>query len=122
MPAFNRIGRSLSPLKRTSRNKLSEGGPYVVAAAVTVGALAITALITQHWAKEAETENPATGQFLEVNGVRIHYVERGSGDPLILLHGNGSMIEDFETSGLIDLAAKGHRVIVFDRGLFRGPG
>jgi pimeloyl-ACP methyl ester carboxylesterase len=115
MTAFNRIGRSVSPVKGTSRSKLLKGGPYVVAAAATVGALAITALITQHLAKKAETENPPAGQFLEVNGVRIHYVERGSGDPLILLHGNGSMIEDFETSGLIDLAAKDHRVIVFDR-------
>jgi pimeloyl-ACP methyl ester carboxylesterase len=42
-------------------------------------------------------------------------VERGSGEPLVLLHGNGSMIEDFESSGLVDLAAKNHRVIVFDR-------
>jgi pimeloyl-ACP methyl ester carboxylesterase len=52
---------------------------------------------------------------LEVNGVRLHYVERGSGAPLVLLHGNGSMIQDFESSGLIDLAAKDYRVIVFDR-------
>ena len=37
--------------------------------------------------------------------------ERGSGDPLVLLHGNGSMIEDFESSGLIHLAAKDYRVI-----------
>ena len=96
MPAFNRIGRSGSPVKRTSRSKLSQGGPYVVAAAATVGALAITALITQHLAKKAEAENPAIGQFLEVDGVRLHYVERGSGDPLVLLHGNGSMIEDLK--------------------------
>jgi pimeloyl-ACP methyl ester carboxylesterase len=34
---------------------------------------------------------------------------------LVLLHGNGSMIQDFESSGLIDLAAKSYRVIVFDR-------
>ena len=87
----------------------------MVAAAVTVGALAVTALITQHLAKKAEYENPATGRFLEVNGVRLHYIERGTGEPLVLLHGNGSMIEDFESSGLIDLAAKTHRVIVFDR-------
>ena len=26
------------------------------------------------------------------------------------MHGNGSMIEDFQSSGLIDLAAKKHRV------------
>jgi pimeloyl-ACP methyl ester carboxylesterase len=42
-------------------------------------------------------------------------VERGEGEPLVLLHGNGSMIQDFETSGLIDMAAKTFRVIVFDR-------
>ena len=35
--------------------------------------------------------------------------------PLVLLHGNGSMIQDFESSGLIDLAARNYRVIVFDR-------
>ena len=50
--------------------------------------------------------NPPAGQFLEVDGVRLHYVERGEGEPLVLLHGNGSMIQDFETSGLIDMAAK----------------
>ena len=32
-----------------------------------------------------------------------------------MLHGNGSMIEDVQSSGLIDLAAKNYRVIVFDR-------
>jgi pimeloyl-ACP methyl ester carboxylesterase len=47
--------------------------------------------------------------------VRIHYVERGSGPPLVLLHGNGAMIQDFQSSGLLDLAAKKYRVIVFDR-------
>jgi pimeloyl-ACP methyl ester carboxylesterase len=47
--------------------------------------------------------------------VWLHYIERGAGDPLVLLHGNGSMIQDFDSSGLIDLAAVNHRVIVFDR-------
>ena len=47
--------------------------------------------------------------------MRLHYVERGTGNPVVLLHGNGSMIQDFECSGLVDLVAKGHRVIVFDR-------
>ncbi|HEX2654133.1 MAG TPA: alpha/beta hydrolase [Xanthobacteraceae bacterium] len=73
------------------------------------------ALVNRHLAKKAERDNPAAGRILNVNGVRLHYVERGSGEPLILLHGNGSMIEDFQSSGLIDLAAKQFRVIVFDR-------
>ena len=34
---------------------------------------------------------------------------------LVLLHGQGSMTNDFEASGLVDLAAERHRVIVFDR-------
>jgi pimeloyl-ACP methyl ester carboxylesterase len=42
-------------------------------------------------------------------------VERGAGEPLVLLHGNGSMIQDFESSGLVDLAAKNYRVIIIDR-------
>jgi pimeloyl-ACP methyl ester carboxylesterase len=71
--------------------------------------------VNRHLANNAENDNPPVGQFLEVNGVRLHYVERGSGTPLVLLHGNGSMIQDFESSGLIDLAAKNYRVIVFDR-------
>ena len=47
--------------------------------------------------------------------MRLHYVDRGTGEALVLLHGNGSMIQDFDSSGLIDLAAKNYRVIVFDR-------
>ena len=89
--------------------------PYVLAGAITVGVLAISALVNRHFATAAERDNPPTGQFLEVNGVRLHYFERGSGAPLVLLHGNGSMIEDFKSSGLIDLAAKSYRVIAFDR-------
>jgi pimeloyl-ACP methyl ester carboxylesterase len=55
------------------------------------------------------------GKFLEIDGVRLHYFERGEGEPLILLHGNGSMIQDFSSSGLVDKAAEKYRVIVFDR-------
>jgi pimeloyl-ACP methyl ester carboxylesterase len=78
-------------------------------------ALAALALVNRHFAKKAALDNPPAGRFLELNGVRLHYIERGAGEPLVLLHGNGSMIQDFESSGLIDLAAKNYRVIVFDR-------
>ena len=108
--------KTRSPRTLTDKGRaIAQAHPYVVAAAATVGALAISALVNRHLAKNAENDNPPAGQFLEVNGVRLHYVERGSGAPLVLLHGNGSMIQDFESSGLIDLAAKNYRVIVFDR-------
>jgi pimeloyl-ACP methyl ester carboxylesterase len=79
------------------------------------GVLGIAALVNHQLAKKAERRNRPIGRFLEVDGIRLHYLERGTGEPLILLHGNGSMIEDFEASGLIDMAAKKYRVIVFDR-------
>ena len=87
----------------------------VAAAAAVVGTLAAVALVNRYLANKAERDNPPAGRFLTINGVRLHYVERGAGDPLVLLHGNGSMIQDFESSGLIDLLAKDYRVIVFDR-------
>ena len=106
--------RSPRPVANKART-IAQSHPYAVAAAVTAGVLAISALVNRRLARNAENDNPPAGQFLEVNGVRLHYVERGSGPPLVLLHGNGSMIQDFETSGLIDLAARNYRVIVFDR-------
>jgi pimeloyl-ACP methyl ester carboxylesterase len=88
---------------------------FAVGAGATIGVLAAAAVLNALLARRAERDNPPSGEFLEVDGVRLHYVERGEGDPLVLLHGNGSMIEDFASSGLVGLAAKKHRVIVFDR-------
>jgi pimeloyl-ACP methyl ester carboxylesterase len=84
----------------------------IVAAA---GMLAVSALVNHQLARRAERRNRPIGRFLDVDGIRVHYLERGEGDPVILLHGSGSMIEDFEVSGLIDMAAKKYRVIVCDR-------
>lgn len=89
--------------------------PYVLAAAVSIGALIVSALVNQSRARKAERDNPPIGNFVAIDGVRLHYIERGSGEPLVLLHGNGSMIQDFESSGLVDAAAPNFRVIVFDR-------
>jgi pimeloyl-ACP methyl ester carboxylesterase len=107
------IGRLRSVIP--SRHSESKVPSFAVAAAVGIAALTAMALVNRLLAKQAERNHPASGKFLNVNGVRLHYVERGTGKPLVLLHGNGSMIEDFESSGLIDLAAKEYRVIVIDR-------
>ncbi|TFW01145.1 alpha/beta hydrolase [Oxalobacteraceae bacterium OM1] len=67
--------------------------------------------------RAAEEENPPCGQFIKVDGVRLHYIERGPRDaqPLVLLHGDGSLVQDFLVSGLFDRAAEKYRVIAFDR-------
>lgn len=87
--------------------------PVVVAA--VLAALGGAALYNRSRAKRAERDAPRAGQFIEVDGVRLHYVERGQGRPVVLLHGNGTMIQDFEVSGLLDQAAGHYRVIAFDR-------
>jgi pimeloyl-ACP methyl ester carboxylesterase len=67
-------------------------------------------------ARQAEADFPPTGQFLQVDGVRLHYVDQGqSGSTVVLLHGNGVTLQDYEASGVLGLAATKHRVIAFDR-------
>ncbi len=79
-------------------------------------ALAGLALATWEAARAAEAARPAPGRFIEVDGVRLHYLDRGSGGPpVVMLHGNGSMVEDFASSGLVEMLAAQRRVVVFDR-------
>jgi pimeloyl-ACP methyl ester carboxylesterase len=89
--------------------------PYWMGTGAAVTLLAVSGIVNYFIAKKAERDNPPTGKFIEINGVWLHYVEEGEGEPLVLLHGNGSMIQDFGSSGLINMAAKRFRVIAFDR-------
>ncbi|MDI3562523.1 alpha/beta fold hydrolase [Bradyrhizobium sp. Arg816] len=98
-----------------SRTSSSSFRPAVAVVAGGAVLLAATALVNRQLARKAERANPHRGKFIDVDGVRLHYVERGSGRPLLLLHGNGTMIEDLQSSGLIDRAAEKYRVIAFDR-------
>jgi pimeloyl-ACP methyl ester carboxylesterase len=66
-------------------------------------------------ARKAEDSNPPLGGFLEVDGVRLHYIERGEGPPVVLLHGNGTMAEDWIASGVLDALSRTHKVIAIDR-------
>lgn len=87
----------------------------VTVVGVIVGILGVIALVVRYLARRAEADHPPAGRFIEVEGVRLHYVERGSGTPVVLLHGNGTRAEDFRGSGVLDRLAADHRVIAFDR-------
>src|SRR5437870_950122 len=58
-------------------------------------------------------DQPPVCQFITVDDTRLRYLDSGAGTPVVLLHGNGSLIEDFVSSGIMD--APGHRFIAFDR-------
>lgn len=105
------LGREVTVEERRSRRRRTR--TWALAAGAV--ALAATALVVQTRARRAERDNPPWGRFVDVDGVRLHYVDRGRGEPLVLLHGNGSMSREFEISGLIDEAARRFRVIAFDR-------
>ena len=103
-----RARRSASDKGGGSLWKWGVGAAGVAAAA---GAAAYNAVR----ARQAEEANPPLGRFVEVEGVRLHYVERGSGPLVVLLHGNGTMIEDWIASGVLDALARDRHVIAFDR-------
>ena len=62
-----------------------------------------------------EKQNPPEGQFIEIDGLKIHYVERGKGIPIVLLHGVSSTLNDFTYSPIFNELSKKARVIVPDR-------
>ena len=81
----------------------------------TAAALATMTAYNVYRARKTEREHPRTGRFVTVDGVKLHYIEKGEGSPVVLLHGNVVTSEDFQTSGVLDLLAARHRVIAFDR-------
>lgn len=91
---------------------LSRGG---VAGGVAAALLGGSAVFNSASARRAEADHPPAGSFIEVDGVRLHYLERGSGRPVVLLHGNGVTLQDYEASGVLALASERNRVIAFDR-------
>ncbi len=102
---------AISPGRRPHRRTGPPGAFAGAAVALVAAVVAANALI--QWG--ANRRHPARGQFIEVDGVPVHYLEKGVGAPIVLVHGNGVSAEDFVNSGLFDRLAEHHRVIAFDR-------
>jgi len=81
----------------------------LITIAIVVGNLIFQAI--------AERRNPPIGRFVQCDGASLHYIDRGnSGAPcVVLLHGNGTMMQDLTISGLVDRLARHGRVVCFDR-------
>jgi pimeloyl-ACP methyl ester carboxylesterase len=95
------------------RNPTSSRTGTILAA--SAAALAAAALYNTYRARKAEQDHPPTGRFVEVDGVRLHYIERGEGPPVVLIHGNVVTAEDYVWSGVFNRVAERHRTVTIDR-------
>ncbi|WP_323782109.1 alpha/beta hydrolase [Thalassovita sp.] len=64
--------------------------------------------------RRVEKAVPPRGTFLQTSTGRQHYVDRGEGPAIVLIHGLGAQLGNFDM-GLIDGLARDHRVIAIDR-------
>jgi len=62
----------------------------------------------------APVQGFAQDKFFDSNGVKIRYVDGGAGEPVVLIHGNGSTLESWVNSGVLPNLAKDYRVIALD--------
>ena len=73
-----------------------------------------TACTAQYRETKAEEQYPPMGQFLDVGGTQVHYVTKGAGQDIVLIHGASGNLRDF-TFSLVDKLAVRYRVTAFDR-------
>lgn len=82
----------------------------VAAAILGIAGLALFTLLT---ARRARMLAPPLGRFIEVEGSRLHYLDRGAGPVVVLVHGLGGNLRNFYR--LADRLAATCRVIAVDR-------
>jgi pimeloyl-ACP methyl ester carboxylesterase len=82
----------------------------ILAALYVAGTLMIAQVETVDWDRVA----PAPGaKFITTMLGRVHYIDVGEGPPILLMHGSGRSIADWQ-EGAIERLALHHRVIAFD--------
>lgn len=74
------------------------------------------ALFSQIQGRRARKAVPRDGVLLPIDGARAHVVDRGrgKGPPIVMLHGLGGQLRNFNY-GLADTLSARHRVVLIDR-------
>lgn len=81
---------------------------------IFVGAIGVSLGMVEKREAEARADFPPDGDFVDVDGHPVHYVELGEGPAVVLIDGASGNTRDFTFSIAGQLADK-YRVIVFDR-------
>ena len=77
---------------------------------INAGLVAFTAFT----ARRVEKALPPRGKFLDLDGARIHYLDKGSGAAIVLVHGLGGQMGNF-AYGVVEQLTNESRVVVIDR-------
>ena len=65
-------------------------------------------------ARRIEKAVPPQGGFLDLDGERLHVLDKGVGPPVVMIHGLSGQMGNF-THSLVDRLCKDFRVVAFDR-------
>jgi pimeloyl-ACP methyl ester carboxylesterase len=88
---------------------------WIAEAALAIIVLGIALVLFTAWtARRVERAVPPRGQFIDINGTRVHYVDEGSGPPLVFIHGLAGQLYNF-THSLLDRLKTDYRVVIIDR-------
>ena len=64
--------------------------------------------------RRVEALVPPAGTFVNVDGARMHYVDRGAGQAIVMIHGLAGVLQNF-THSLVERLAENYRVVALDR-------
>jgi pimeloyl-ACP methyl ester carboxylesterase len=85
--------------------------PILIIALIIAGLV----LFAANTARKVEAAVPPCGQFIEIDGQRLHYVDTGgTGPAMVMIHGLGGTLWNY-TYALVDKLSGDFRVIAVDR-------
>jgi hypothetical protein len=86
---------------------------WIAGIAVALILLVLLGLVLFSWwtAHQVETNLPPRGKFIDIDGVRLHYIDKGSGPTLLLIHGLAGQVLNF-THSLLGRLTRDFRVVI----------
>lgn len=90
-------------------------GTIAVVSTATAATVAAAVVRSRRNVRDIERLHPPTGRFVTTpQRICLHYVRRGKGRPVMLLHGSMSQLQDM-TSSLLPTLGSRYEVFAFDR-------
>jgi pimeloyl-ACP methyl ester carboxylesterase len=104
-------GRARPPVPPVRAAVVAAGVVFVV----LVGSCVTGSLMMMRREPVARADAPSDAEtrFLDTRSGRVHLLDAGEGPVILLLHGTGRSVADWQ-EGLVDRLAEGHRVVGFD--------